>query len=445
MKATLTMLTIVKNNVWRALANHSYMLTTAIMTLLPIILAIYFTSHFEVKGNIALVDGGALPTWYKEVSERGREQSGDGRLGHGQKAQRTSDETLEKSRIPQVGPSKEKLLQQLRSARFNVDVMQEAPPLSTLVRNKYDAVILLGNRDVSNRGVSNRDVSDRDVSDRDVSDRDVSNRGASDRDVSARGEIEVFTVKSVAFKTKLLQALTLPATKATLPASQDTKSRVKSKSDPLTTAGNASPEEATRGIGANIVGYLVMFILLGGLLFMDFFTADKQKGTFKRIATSPAGIGRYLAAQYAFTFAFVFVPSLALLVATKEVFRLDIGFTYGEYAFLLALLALLSSAFALVVTAAMEKADNIFSFGSSVIILTSLLSGSFFALAKDSAIAYVSHVLPQKHVMTLAQGFERQAPLADYVGEISYVLLFVAVSFAVGVVICARKFRTGNY
>ena len=69
------------------------------------------------------------------------------------------------------------------------------------------------------------------------------------------------------------------------------------------------PSENERGIGTNILGYLTLFILLQGVMFIMPYSDDKESGVFKRIGSSPVNTGMYLAAHGLFNFLLVFICS----------------------------------------------------------------------------------------------------------------------------------------
>lgn len=213
----------------------------------------------------------------------------------------------------------------------------------------------------------------------------------------------------------------------------------------------ANPETASKpvaektGVGVTLLGYLTLFVLLEGLMFMIFFTEDKQNRTFLRTVTTPAGISRYFLVQSLFTFMILYVPTFLLLVMTKEGFGFDIGFSYGKYGFLLALLSLLSTSFALFMTAIVEKSDNNLSFSASLVVLTSLLSGSFYPVQQEGFMERLTYWLPQKRFLDLTMDLEQQTPLWDHTGEISYLLCICLILLSTGITLCTRRFREGRY
>ncbi len=301
------------------------------LTLVSMLVAVYLPPRLEIKGNIAYVAGnGAV--------------------------------------VPQ-------------SRWCRIDPVEQIPPMSQLVRNKYDAVVV----------------------------------------AQGGGQLQVITIKNESFRRQLEQALRHPDT--FIP---DASSR--------------------RGVGTNITGYLVLFLLLAGLQFMGLYTEDKAGGTFRRTVTSPIGIHGYLAGQLLFNVLVVFVPAYALLIMLRAAFRIEIGFTYAQYALLLGLLTALATTFSLFMTSAIEKDDNTMALASSIILLTSLLSTSFFPYQHGGAVMkFITNLLPQKRLMHIVQGLEQGRPLAEMTGHIGYVALVSLAFCTAGWWICQRRFGAGRY
>jgi len=201
-----------------------------------------------------------------------------------------------------------------------------------------------------------------------------------------------------------------------------------------------------RGVGTNILGYLIMFILLQGLMFMNFFSEDKQIRTLKRVAISPASIGGFLVAHGLFNYIMVYIPTFLVLIISREVLKINIGFSYLQYTFLLGLITLLSTAFALFVSSIVEKVDNVSTAGATIIVLTSLLSGSFYSFNNKNVIfnGFVS-LLPQKNFMSLVQGIEQGNSFVNYLPQFSYIIILSLALFVMGSMICKKRFNEGRY
>lgn len=325
-----TMISIMKINGYRMMARKNYILTSLAITLITLFLAVYMTSKFEVRGNIAVIS----PSGVNPIAQEA----------------------------------------------IHSHLLDQAPPRSQLVRGKFDAVVTFSNE----------------------------------------GQYAIDTLKGEEFQSLLRLAIDHPE-------------------QPL-------PNEGRRGVGTNIVGFLLMFILLEGLLFMNLFTEDKEKGLFRRTVISPAGIANYLLAHSLFCFMLIYVPTLLLFGIMKGLLHMELGFTLAQYAGLLIFPAMLSTAFAVFMLAWIEKLDNAMSLASTIVLLTSLLSGTFFRLATEPGwLKGVTELFPQKQLLYGVQGLEQSESFWTYAGSWSYVVLLALLMFGIGWWICARRFRQGHY
>lgn len=322
-------ISILKNNVHRMMSRKTYLLASLGLTIAVMALAIYFTSQFEMKGSIAVVG------------------------------------------------SKESLPASLQN--YRVEQLDQIPPKSQLVRNKYDAVLV--------------------------------------DDGSGRYTVE--TIKGGEMKANLQQALVHP--------------------------DNPIQHETKRGVGANLLGFLTMLIFFEGIIYISFFSEDKLGGTFRRLAVSPAPINRYMAAHCMFCFILIYVPAYVLIAAAGNLLHLDIGFSLFQYAWLLGILALLATAFALFMTAWVENYDNTVMLAGSIIVLTSLLSGNFYTFTPEGIMKWVIEVLPQKQFLVIVQGVEQQASVAEWFGAVIYLFILSGTLLAGGWIICRKRLVEGRY
>ncbi|MBG9791337.1 hypothetical protein ABD76_01810 [Paenibacillus dendritiformis] len=232
------------------------------------------------------------------------------------------------------------------------------------------------------------------------------------------GSYTIETIKSEAYATMVRQALEYPE-------------------QPL-------PEAKKRGAGANIAGFLMMFVLLQGMFYMNFFAEDKTQGTLRRIAASPLSVMSYLAVQALFCFLLISVPAYLCIAGASLLPRADIGFTLLQYGWLIAVLSLLASAFALFITVCIDDTDNAVTTASSLILVTSLLSGGFYAVEHEGAMNALTYWLPQRQYMAAVTSLERAA-YADAVMPLLYVLILSGILFAAGAIICRRRCKAGRY
>jgi ABC-2 type transport system permease protein len=178
-----------------------------------------------------------------------------------------------------------------------------------------------------------------------------------------------------------------------------------------------------RKIGTNIIGYMMMFLLMQGVLFARFFADDKEKQMIKRVVMSPISFTGYLLGHAVFVILLIMIPSFAIIAAAK-IIGVSIGFTLVEYALLIGLLAFLSTAFALFLNSFFCVSDTANMLGSSIIVLTSILAGSFYSFAKSSNVFNkILLLLPQKDFIQFADALEKDKVTGNVTIKLVYVLL----------------------
>lgn len=220
---------------------------------------------------------------------------------------------------------------------------------------------------------------------------------------------QITTIKNTAFKTTLEAALADPA--------------------------DFVPDDSqARHTGTNILGFMMMFLLMQGVLYARFFAEDKEKHLIRRIALSPIPFWQYIMGHGVFIGIIIAVPSF-LVVAAAALLRIDIGFSLPVYAGLLGILALLATAFALFLNSFFDVADTANMLGSAIIILTSILAGSFCSLSQEATLFdKLLHLLPQKDfinfITALENGSLSQSTCYQLVYVVAVAVAFLAVAVA---------------
>lgn len=266
---------------------------------------------------------------------------------------------------------------------MNMKVMKEEPSMSDLVLNKYDAVI----------------------------------------EEKGKGNFKIITIKSDKLKNQIESFLKNPSSVTKVPNSEN-----------------------KRGVGTNIIGFLIMIVFILQINLMLFYPEDRDLGTFKRILISPVSGSKYLISQGIFDFLVAFVPTYISVIIVSAVFNVNIGFSYLQFAGFLALLLLLGTAFALFITSLVDDVDNAAMLGNAVIMITSILSGSFYSFTDDNKILdTLVSAIPFKSYLTLVQGIENGNNLMNYYGQLIYVFLVILVLFILGIFITKRNLKTGKY
>lgn len=199
------------------------------------------------------------------------------------------------------------------------------------------------------------------------------------------------------------------------------------------------PDDQTdRGVGVNIIGFMMMFVLMLAFANLFAFADDKEQGQLSRIAVSPASFGCYLMAHCVYGLSFL-LPEFLLLVILKQL-GWNIGFTILQYAGLMAVLGFLGISFALLLNTLIGKPDNANMLGNSVTVLTSVLAGSFYSFSKNNtALDQVIRLLPQKAVINFAQALQNGAGWEN-AGSILYAVGFSLTLFVVSCAVLRRMY-----
>jgi len=193
-----------------------------------------------------------------------------------------------------------------------------------------------------------------------------------------------------------------------------------------------------RGVGVNILGFMMLFLLMIAFGNLFAFADDKEQGQLRRIAASPASFGWYLAANFVYCLSFI-VPEYLLLVILK-LCGYALGFSLFEFAGLMLILASLGISFGLLLNTLIHKPDNANQLGNSITVLTSVLAGCFYSFSKNNALlGTVTKLLPQKDFMDFAQYLEN-GEAGAHLGPLVYVLALTLAIFVFSCVVLRRRY-----
>lgn len=230
---------------------------------------------------------------------------------------------------------------------------------------------------------------------------------------AGNGSFQVETLRSEDYKKMILLLLSNPD--ARLPADQ-----------------------TDRGVGVNILGFMMMFVLMLSFANLFAFADDKEQGQLSRIAASPASFGCYLAAHCVYCLSFL-LPEFLLLVILKQI-GWNIGFTLPQYAGLMLVLGFFGISFGLLLNTLIQKPDNANMLGNAATVLTTVLAGSFYSFSKDNAMLdRVIRFLPQKAVMDFAEALENGQKWQN-AGSLLYAIVFSLVLFVVSCAVLRRMY-----
>ena len=197
-------------------------------------------------------------------------------------------------------------------------------------------------------------------------------------------------------------------------------------------------EIGSRENGTNILGFLMMFVLMQGISMTFMFAEDKDKKQIRRIAASPVSFSWYLFAHSLFAYLFLLVPTMAIISAAR-LFGVNIGFGMLEFFALAAILSALGTSFALFLVAMIKTGDSANMVGSAVVVLTSVLAGSFYSFDKGNKILEtIIKVLPQKAFLSMAELVEQGKSISNWYHYGLYIAA-LTLFFFVAAVVKARK------
>lgn len=197
-------------------------------------------------------------------------------------------------------------------------------------------------------------------------------------------------------------------------------------------------DPSARGVGVNIIGFMMMFLSLNAFFFMFPFAQDKEEGQLARITASPLSFSKYLAMHCVFCVS-SFVPALIVLAVLKAV-GFDIGFSISQYTLLLLALAIFSVSLSLILNAFFKKPDNANMFGNSILIITTTLAGCFYSFSRGNKVLdVIVKVLPQKQFLNFAQ-YMQNGGAASHPLPLIYVLAFSFALFSAAVTKLRREY-----
>lgn len=176
-------------------------------------------------------------------------------------------------------------------------------------------------------------------------------------------------------------------------------------------------EENKRGVGTNILGFLVMIVLFQQIAFMFLYPEDRDIKTFKRVLIAPVSENIYLLSQGFFNFVMVYIPTLITIILMKVIFNINIGFNYLTLAILSGILSLLGTAFALFITSVIDTLENSMMLAQFLVTITTVISGSFYSFSENNKLLdFIIKILPQKQYLILIEGVDNGKGFSNNLG-----------------------------
>lgn len=197
----------------------------------------------------------------------------------------------------------------------------------------------------------------------------------------------------------------------------------------------------SRGTGATIIGFLLMFLLMESSSLMCLFGEDKERKQIGRVLSAPVSIRKYLAGHSLFNFLYLFTATLGILYIIKWISHIDIGFSFLQYCLLIGIILALGTVFSLFLNAMASKSDNANMMGSSILVITTVLSGSFFSFERgNDLLGSVIRFLPQKVCLNIIENMEQGKAFTASVSYFLYLGAFILICAVITVVKTRRDY-----
>lgn len=199
-----------------------------------------------------------------------------------------------------------------------------------------------------------------------------------------------------------------------------------------------------RGIGTNILGFILMLVLMQGVALSTLFPEDRSLKTFRRILAEPISKRQYLFVHAVFIFVCLYVPSCLAIVLIKIIFHVNIGFPYLTLMLLMAVLTALATAFALFMSSIMDRNINLATSGISIV--TCILAGCFIPFGENNKfVSWLFGFLPQKAYMTLIHNVEMGQDFLQMKGELINIAVWIIILWLAGFLTVKDRMSKGIY
>jgi len=163
----------------------------------------------------------------------------------------------------------------------------------------------------------------------------------------------------------------------------------------------------TRGAVSNIFGFNMMIILMLGVQLYKFYF-DERNGINKRIISTNISYTKYLFSHFIVVFLFLFVPACIMIISSIFIFQISTAVTILQILFILFVLCLFATSFGLFLNTLAKSIESSMMIGNMIMILTTIISGSFVAVTDNKVFTAITKILPQKQIMDYTIALENK-------------------------------------
>jgi ABC-2 type transport system permease protein len=129
------------------------------------------------------------------------------------------------------------------------------------------------------------------------------------------------------------------------------------------------------------------------------------------------------------------VPTFLTLTIINIFFKVNIGFSLTQYLGILMILGALGTSFSLFINAFIKGADNANMIGSASVLLTTILSGSFYSFENGNKVLQkILLIFPQKEFLNFVKALEEGKDILNSLPQILYVITISLAFFFISII-----------
>ncbi|OCA97212.1 ABC transporter permease [Clostridium beijerinckii] len=196
-----------------------------------------------------------------------------------------------------------------------------------------------------------------------------------------------------------------------------------------------------RGTISNLVGFITMFILLVSVMLYRFYYEEKN-GINKRILSSTINYIEYSLAHCTIVFTMIFMPTILIILLYSGIWGFNSNVSNLQLILIFFVLCFLGTALGFMISSIVKYDQNATLIGAMLVIITTLLSGSFRPVPQQGLAKIISEMLPQKYILDFPLAIENYKNV-NYI-SIIIILIFSIVLIFLGIIINKRKLETNN-
>ncbi len=190
----------------------------------------------------------------------------------------------------------------------------------------------------------------------------------------------------------------------------------------------AFKDEENRGVISNLTGFLTMLILILSSMLYKFYYQEKN-GIDKRILITNISYIKYVLSHFFVVFTIVFVPTIIIVLLAKLIIPINTVVSNLNLIFIIFTICMLGSSFSFFISSIFKTEENGSLISTMIILITSLLSGSFLEVSKNGLENVISHLFPQRYIVNFAINIENMQ-IIKYNGMILIIICSIILIFA---------------